>query len=210
MTLTKQVKDLLSRLKHRFNIFNKHSELMDKYLKELRGIEIGAASYRNFGLNTLNIDINDNKRVDTVYCQRQMELTGYVAKVDIVSSGDDLPFKDNFWDFVLTSHVLEHFFDPIKALKEWNRVVRDGGYICLIIPDKRKTFDKERERTTLEELIQRHESQASNSEIAAHHNVWVLEDVLELCKYLNFNVVEYQEADTKVKDSFIVMVKVSK
>lgn len=210
MSLTKQLKDLLSRLKHRLHLFNKRSELVDKYLLNLRGIEIGAASYREFGLNTLNVDINDNQNADTVYCKRQLELAGRVAKVDVVAPGDNLPFEDNSWDFVLTSHVLEHFFDPIKALKEWNRVVKDGGYICLILPDKTKTVDKVRERTTLSELIDRHANGASSSEIAAHHNVWVLEDILELCKYLNLNVIEYREKDKKVKDSFIVMVKVSK
>lgn len=210
MNMFKQVKDFLSRLKHKLHLFEKRSELVDKYLKNLHGIEIGAASYRNFGLNTLNVDINDNRNVETVYCKRQLELTGYVSKVDVVASGDDLPFKDSFWDFVLTSHVLEHFFDPINALKEWHRVVKDGGYICLILPDKRKTFDKERECTTLNELIDRHANKVLNSEISAHHNVWVMQDVLELCKYLNFEVVEHQEIDTKVKDSFIVMVKVSK
>lgn len=210
MILAKRLKDFLSRLKHRLHLFEKRSELVDKYLKNLCGVEIGAASYRDFGLNTLNVDINDNQKVDTVYRKRQLELTGKVSKVDFVAPGDELPFNDSFWDFVLTSHVLEHFFDPIKALKEWHRVVKDGGYICLILPDKRKTFDKKRERTALNELIDRHANQVSNSEIAAHHNVWVMEDVLELCKYLNYDVVEYRETDTKVKDSFIIMVKVSK
>lgn len=210
MSLAKGLKDFLSRLKHRLHLCDKRSELVDKYLKNLRGIEIGAASYRSFGLNTLNVDINDNQNTDTVYRKRQLELVGYVAKVDFVAPGDDLPFEDNSWDFVLTSHVLEHFFDPIKALKEWRRVVKDGGYICLILPDKRKTFDKDRERTTLNELIDRHANQDASSEIAAHYNVWVMEDVLELCKYLNYNVAEYREVDTKVKDSFVVMVKVSK
>nr|WP_300370618.1 methyltransferase domain-containing protein [Brachyspira sp.] len=35
-----------------------------------------------------------------------------------MSNGDDLPFKDNAVDFVFVSHIFEHFYDPIKALKE--------------------------------------------------------------------------------------------
>lgn len=189
--------------------FNKRSELADKYLCGLKGIEIGAASYRNFNLNTLNIDICDNQKVDNVYHKEQIKLAGYVAKVDIIAPGDNLPFKDSVWDFVLTSHVLEHFFNPIKALKEWERVVKSGGYICLIVPDKRKIFDSNRSRTTLTELIQR-QSENPPDDDDRHYNVWILEDILELCKHLNLNVVEYQEVDTKVEDAFNVIIKVDK
>jgi ubiquinone/menaquinone biosynthesis C-methylase UbiE len=54
--------------------------------------------------------------------------------VDIVSPGDQLPLDDNSVDFVISSHVIEHFPDPIKALKEWYRVVKPGGYLYIIAP----------------------------------------------------------------------------
>lgn len=189
---------------------NKRSHLADKYLKALRGIEIGASSHRNFGLNTLNIDICDNQKVNNANHKEQLKYAGCVAKVDILSPGDNLPFKDNFCDFVLASHVLEHFFNPIKALKEWYRVIKPEGYICLVIPDKRKTFDKDKARTTLEELIQRQSEKSPDINTDKHYNVWLLEDILELCKYLNLNVIEYQETDTKVNDAFIIIIKISK
>ena len=39
---------------------------------------------------------------------------------------------------------------------EWLRVVRPGGYVFIIAPHKERIFDKERERTTLQETIDRH------------------------------------------------------
>jgi ubiquinone/menaquinone biosynthesis C-methylase UbiE len=48
--------------------------------------------------------------------------------VDIVAPGDKLPFANNSLDYVLSSHVLEHFWDPIKTIKEWLRVVRPGKF----------------------------------------------------------------------------------
>lgn len=52
-----------------------------------------------------------------------MKLLGRVAKVDIIAPGDHLPFSNNSQDFVLSSHVLEHFYDPIKTIKEWLRYI---------------------------------------------------------------------------------------
>ena len=41
---------------------------------------------------------------------------------------ENLPFKDNSFDFVIASHVLEHSEDPEKFLKELQRVSK-AGYI---------------------------------------------------------------------------------
>ncbi len=61
--------------------------------------------------------------------------------------------KDASYDFLISAHVIEHMKNPIRALENWCRVIRPGGKIYLIVPDKRVTFDKLRVRTTLEHLI---------------------------------------------------------
>lgn len=48
----------------------------------------------------------------------------------------DLPFKDQSLDFVYSSHLIEDFFDWVPPIKEWTRVVKIGGYIVLLYPDK--------------------------------------------------------------------------
>jgi len=54
---------------------------------------------------------------------------------DILASGDDIPVDDAWFDFVVAQHVLEHFADQDKALKEWLRIIKPGGYILIIHPD---------------------------------------------------------------------------
>lgn len=59
---------------------------------------------------------------------------------------------DGSYDFVLSSHCLEHTANPLAALREWRRVTRDGGHLLLILPDPRHTFDHRRPTTTLAHL----------------------------------------------------------
>ncbi len=43
---------------------------------------------------------------------------------------------DGSYDFLHSSHCLEHMVDPMIALSNWVRVVRPGGYVVLAIPDE--------------------------------------------------------------------------
>jgi predicted SAM-dependent methyltransferase len=38
-------------------------------------------------------------------------------------------------DFVFSSHCLEHMHDPYNALKEWNSILKPGGYLFILVPD---------------------------------------------------------------------------
>ena len=186
-----------------------NSEIVNKYLLGLKGVEIGRASYANYGIDAINIDRVDIIKTnnDNVYFKQQMELGNTITEVDLIADGDNLPFKDNTLDFVFTSHVLEHFYDPIKALQEWYRVIKIGGYVFMIIPHKERTYDKD--RTNLNELINRHNQIIKTEEqfTDKHHSVWITEDVLELCKYLKMNVIEYHDVDDCRHDGFIIVIQ---
>ena len=57
------------------------------------------------------------------------------AAADIIAEADDLSmFADESMDFVFSSHVLEHMEDMGKALAEWGRVIKPGGYLVLYVP----------------------------------------------------------------------------
>lgn len=42
---------------------------------------------------------------------------------------------NNIFDFVHSSHCLEHLADPVAALTNWLRVVKPGGHIVVLIPE---------------------------------------------------------------------------
>ncbi len=126
------------------------SALATRYLGELHGVEIGASTQNSFGLaRAMNVDFQD--KPDEYWQQKGCP----GAVVHIVAFGDDLPFKDGALDYVLSSHVIEHFFDPVKALREWHRVVKPGGFVFIIAPHKDRTFDKHSDATPVGELMDR-------------------------------------------------------
>lgn len=43
---------------------------------------------------------------------------------------------DGAFDFVYSSHTLEHVADASAALRNWYRVIRAGGYLILFVPDR--------------------------------------------------------------------------
>ena len=78
------------------------------------------------------------------------------------------------YDFVLSSHVIEHVANPLKALSEWVRILKDDGILVLLVPHKEGTFDHKRPATTLEHLIE--DFQQNTQEDDLTH----LEEILEL------------------------------
>lgn len=43
---------------------------------------------------------------------------------------------DGSLDFVHSSHCLEHLVDPNEGLQNWFRVLREGGYLVITVPDE--------------------------------------------------------------------------
>jgi SAM-dependent methyltransferase len=185
----------------------KESALAHKLLDGLEGLEIGGSAHNSFGLKSRNVDYTSEL---TCFKQEEIKLCGEALPVDIVSPGDQLPLDDNSVDFVISSHVIEHFPEPIKALKEWYRVVKPGGYLYIIAPHKERTFDKERNRSTLAELIERHATGKVPETLNDHCSVWITEDFVELVGWLGWNILHIQDTDDKVGNGFTIVVQVAK
>jgi SAM-dependent methyltransferase len=43
---------------------------------------------------------------------------------------------DGCFDFLFSSHCLEHVRDPVEALGNWIRVVKPGGHLVIAVPDE--------------------------------------------------------------------------
>jgi len=90
-----------------------------------RGLDIGAGAFKAFPHFI---------SVDNMHHAQEF---GWNYKPDIVI--EDACKLDAFasqsMDFVFSSHTLEHIQDAEKALREWWRVLKPGGYLVLYLPD---------------------------------------------------------------------------
>jgi len=60
------------------------------------------------------------------------------------------------FDYVVASHTLEHVPDVVTWFQEIAEVLRSGGILSLVIPDKRFTFDYLRAPSTPSEMVEAH------------------------------------------------------
>lgn len=89
--------------------------------------------------NDPNVDVH--KIVDVDYVWGKQGLPELV--------GQDAPF-----DYLVASHVVEHVPDFIGWLKEIHAVLKVGGTLSLVIPDKRCCFDYHRPLTQVAEVVE--------------------------------------------------------
>ena len=154
----------------------------------------------DFALRAINVD--RYSEMDTVFKLEEKRVCGWMRPVDLVASGDDLPFRDGAVDFVFSSHVIEHFADPLRALEEWRRVARRK--VVLVIPHRDRTFDAARPLSTVQELLDRH-SQGFTSEEDRHWSVWTRESFVEMCDAAGLAVLDSLDPDDKIGNGFIVV-----
>lgn len=117
----------------------KSEEAATKWCRRL-GVEIGAFKNPIPGIKPIYVDKFDSYANEPTNAQYFGEAT-------------ELPFADESLDYVASSHVLEHTANPVKALCEWYRVLKPGGVVYMVVPDKEFTFDFSREPTDSAHMI---------------------------------------------------------
>eukprot|EP00276_Gloeochaete_wittrockiana_P024658 CAMPEP_0184368214 /NCGR_PEP_ID=MMETSP1089-20130417/161517_1 /TAXON_ID=38269 ORGANISM="Gloeochaete wittrockiana, Strain SAG46.84" /NCGR_SAMPLE_ID=MMETSP1089 /ASSEMBLY_ACC=CAM_ASM_000445 /LENGTH=321 /DNA_ID=CAMNT_0026710427 /DNA_START=266 /DNA_END=1231 /DNA_ORIENTATION=- len=137
--------------------------LHDILFKDRVGLEIGGLSGGTFGamnfyelpsrLDNLNFagkTLWENVADNSPFTFSANKPPG----LQMIKEGTNLTgIPNETYDFVLSSHSLEHTSNPLKAISEWRRVLKQGGALFLIVPDKRYTFDNRRQTADMEHLV---------------------------------------------------------
>ena len=137
------------------------------------GVEIGALHQPQplpAGANAKYLD-----RLDTPALRREYPELDHLplVEVDIVEDGEDpKSIEDESLDFLIASHVIEHTEDPVGTIANWLRVLRPGGHLFLVVPDRRRTFDRSREPQDTAHLLRDHREGPETSR-RQHYREWV-------------------------------------
>lgn len=112
--------------------FNAKLEFERFFRKGMKILDIGCLKGNFLSVDPKNITgVEINPKV-VEFCLKQ----GYKVKNVDVEKG--LPFKDNSFDGIYISHVVEHLKNPLYVLKECYRVLKKGGKIVIKTPDYNK------------------------------------------------------------------------
>jgi len=96
----------------------------------------------------------------------------YIAEATDLSS-----IQSASYDFVISSNCLEHVANPLKALCEWKRVVRSGGTLLLVLPNKKKTFDHRRDVTSWDHVLEDYHSSIGEGDLTHLPEILRLHDL---------------------------------
>ena len=150
--LRKFKQNIYIKLTQKFGKINRNT-IAYTYLRG-EGIEIGAMNYPVLVKKGVRVKYFDRvSREDSHRIFPDIKIKDLVV-VDIIGDGEKLDKIDpGSNDFVIANHFIEHCQNPIQTFENILRVLRPNGYIYMVIPDKRYTFDLLRPVTTFEHLI---------------------------------------------------------
>lgn len=81
------------------------------------------------------------------------------------------------YEFLMSSNCLEHIANPLKAVKEWVRVVAHNGYMLLVLPNKVNNFDHRRPVTSFDHIKQDYEQRVGEDDLTHLHEILELHDL---------------------------------
>src|SRR5579872_5073485 len=158
---------------------------MEPFLSDKDGLEIGGPSpfFCKNGLVPVydrcrQID-NINFASETLWSDASVRRDGGANfRTQYVTDACHLSMiPEKTYDFVLASHVLEHIANPLRALKEFERVLKPGGVMLILVPDKRNTFDHRRPFTPFEHIEADFQSNVQEDDLTHLDEVLLLHDL---------------------------------
>ena len=98
--------------------------------------------------------------------------------VQYISEATDLSLIPNSkYDFIISSNCLEHVANPLKAIEEWIRVVKKGGLLLLVLPNKEYCFDHNRSVTEFSHLLKDYENNITENDLTHLDEILNLHDL---------------------------------
>ena len=111
--------------------------------------------------NIKYFDVLDTKQLHIRAVEWGVATDKVPTKIDYVSPNGDLTIIDEKFDYVISSHNIEHHPDLIKHLKIIESLLVDGGKFIAIVPDKRLAYDYFLNISSIADIIDAHINKAT-------------------------------------------------
>lgn len=155
--LKKEIKKRLPKPLRPF--FLREARFLAGITKEQKGLEIGPSHHpiapKKEGYCVETVDWLDQEGLKEHYRNDGVNLDA-IEPVDYVWKGGSyhqLIQKDNYYDYIIASHMIEHSTDFAGFFRDCSKLLKNGGLLRLGIPDKRYCFDHYRSVTELAEVL---------------------------------------------------------
>ena len=147
-----------------------------------KGIEIGGPSPTGNILyqNATTID-NVIFSKNTIWSSHTDEYNYYDNKQGKVIINDAVNIslvQNESYDFCFSSHSLEHIANPLKAINEWLRIIKKGGYIIIIVPEKSICFDHKRNYSKFSTLLSQYEKNVGEEDLSTLPEILMYHDLI--------------------------------
>ncbi len=107
------------------------------------------------GVNVMYADILSTDELIARAKNLNLDFT-QIPKIDYVVKPSDLKSINRTFDFVASSHVIEHQPDLIGHFNSVSELLKSDGQYIAVIPDKRYCFDHFQPETSISEVIEAH------------------------------------------------------
>ncbi|MCK4650950.1 class I SAM-dependent methyltransferase [Candidatus Babeliales bacterium] len=95
------------------------------------GISSLLLDLQNFNCYGIDISTNTINKVKEQFQKLKKQASLHVC------NAEKLPFKDNFFDVIVSSHTLEHIKNDFNVIKECKRILKNNGELIFFVPGKK-------------------------------------------------------------------------
>jgi len=146
------------------------------------GVEIGGPS------NTATVVYENASNIDNVIFSKNTVWSNHTDKYHfwnnktgkvIVNDAVNISLVENKrYDFCFSSHSLEHIANPLKAVNEWLRIIKNDGYVIIIVPEKSNCFDHKRNYSNFSTLLSQYEKNVGEDDLSTLPEILLNHDLL--------------------------------
>ncbi len=137
--------------------FMSRSDFLGAIGEDLKVLEIGPYYSPSLkGANVKYFDVLDKGGLEKKAAIDNLSIEN-IPNIDYIHSGGDMGIIKEKFDVVFSSHNIEHQVDLVRHLNQVSDVLKEGGKLYLIVPDKRYCFDRFIPETLLSEVLANHE-----------------------------------------------------